>query len=249
MFMRKALLRFMCVSALVCVALVAQASAQDFQKSYPLTAGGSVSIQNVSGNVQIIGYGGEAVTVTAYREGRDRELVEVEDKSSANSVRLGVRYPRNCNCDASVRFEVRVPRAVRYQISPVQTASGNVEVRDVTGEVKVSTASGNVLVSGVSGSVNAQSASGNVDVELTRLEGAENMRFSTASGDVNVKLPDNPDAYVSMSTASGSVRTDFPIEVDKREHGPGQSARGQLGNGTVRVSLSSASGNVTLSRL
>jgi hypothetical protein len=53
-----------------------------------------------------------------------------------------------------------------------------------------------------------------------------------------------------MSTASGSVSTDFPIEVNRRDvHGAGQSARGQLGNGTVRLSLSSASGNVTLSRM
>lgn len=247
--LRKAILRSAFACALVCAAFGSTVAAQEFQKTYPVGAGGSVSIENVSGDVKVVGYNGEAVTVAGFKEGRDRDKVEVEDTSSGNNIRVGVRYPRNCNCDASIRFEVRVPRAVRYSLSPISTASGNVEVRNVTGDVRVSTASGDVLIRGVSGAVNARSASGDVDVEITRVEGAERMDFSTASGDVKVKLPDNPDADVSMTTASGSVSTDFPLEVRRREYGPGESARGQLGSGTMRLHLSSASGNVSLMRL
>ena len=37
------------------------------------------------------------------------------------------------------------------------------------------------------GTVNASTASGNVDMELARLEGTGDMRFSSASGDVKLK--------------------------------------------------------------
>jgi DUF4097 and DUF4098 domain-containing protein YvlB len=71
-----------------------------------------------------------------------------------------------------------------------------------------------------SGTVSAQSASGNVEVEIARLEGTDDMKFSSASGDVNVRLPANLDAEVEMSSASGSVKTTFPLQIEDRRYGP-----------------------------
>ncbi|HMZ80139.1 MAG TPA: hypothetical protein PLL06_10600, partial [Acidobacteriota bacterium] len=45
------------------IAASAVAMAQNFQKSYPLSAGGSISVKNVSGDIKINGYGGETVQV------------------------------------------------------------------------------------------------------------------------------------------------------------------------------------------
>lgn len=249
---------------LVCVAAASAASAQDFQRSYELGAGGTVSITNVSGDVVLKGYDGAAVVVEGRREGRDREQVEVEDTSTPGRVSLRAKYPRNCNCDASIRFEVRVPRSANISFDKISTASGNltaegfagrvrlqtasgdVSVRGVGGEIHASSASGTVRVSEASGTVNASTASGDVEVELTRLEGDGDMRFSSASGDVRVRVPASIGAHVKMSTASGSVETNFPLEVKTNEHGPGSRAEGQLGSGTRSLKLSSASGNVSL---
>jgi DUF4097 and DUF4098 domain-containing protein YvlB len=193
-------------------------------------------------------------------------MVEVEDHSSANRVDVGVRYPSPCNCDASVQFVVRVPRSMNFQIDRISTASGDIEVTSVRGDVHVSTASGDVLVKDVNGrirastasgemrvkdvigEVSAQSASGNVEVEIARLEGADDMKFSSASGDVRVTLPADVDAEVSMSTASGDLKTDFPLEVKERRHGPGSEARGRLGSGSRMIRISTASGDVSLAR-
>lgn len=251
-------------AALICLAAAAGASAQDFQRSYDLGSGGSVRIINVSGDIILKGYDGAAVVVSGYKEGRDRDVVEVEDTSTSGRVSVRAKYPSNCNCDASVKFEVRVPRSSNIVFEKIstasgnvraegfagrvnlQTASGNVSVRGVGGEIHASTASGTVSVREASGTVNASSASGNVDVELTRLEGDGDMQFSSASGDVNVRLPSSIDARVSMSTASGSIETNFPIEVRHDRYGSGSRAEGQLGSGLRSLRLSSASGNVTL---
>ncbi len=242
----------------------ASAKAQDFQQSYKIGSNGSISIKNVSGDISINGYDGDAVVVNGRRVGRDMEKVEIEDRSSGNRVELGVRYPSQCNCDASVNFEVRVPRSTSVQIDKVSTASGNIEIKGVRGEISVSTASGNVLVqdtngrvhastaSGemsvkdVVGEVSAQSASGNVEVAIARLEGTDNMKFSSASGDVRVKLPADVNADVSMSTASGDIKTDFPLEVEEKRHGSGTQAHGRLGSGARIIKISTASGDVSL---
>jgi DUF4097 and DUF4098 domain-containing protein YvlB len=240
--------------------------AQEFQHSYKLAAGGSISIKNVSGDVNITGYDGDAVVVNGYKEGRDREEVTVEDRSTANRVDIGVRYAPNCNCDASVRFEVRVPRSVNYNINKiatasgditvegvrgdigVATASGDVTVKEVTGRINASTASGEMRVRDVTGAVSAQSASGNVEVEIAQLEGTEDMKFTSASGDVHVRLPANLDADVSLSSATGSVKTDFPIEVKEERYGPGSQAHARLGSGSRSIHISTASGDVSLMR-
>jgi hypothetical protein len=243
------------------------ALSQDLQKTYRIGPGGSINIHSVSGNIEMEAYDGDGVQVSAFKEGRDRDQVEIEDLSDGNSVNFRTHYPQHCNCDASVRFTVRVPRGVEYNIDQLSSASGNIEVKgikgtvharsasgdvkieDAAGAINASTASGEVQVKNVVGSVNARSASGNVEVELTRIEGAENMSFSTASGDVHVKAPSNLDAFVEMTSSSGSINTDFPIEIRKRRYGSGASASGQLGTGSRTVHISSASGNVTLAKL
>ncbi|HYH86750.1 MAG TPA: DUF4097 family beta strand repeat-containing protein [Pyrinomonadaceae bacterium] len=252
---------------LFCLVAAATAGAQDFQRSYTLAPGGSISVSSVSGDISIMGYEGSGVTVIAFKEGRDRDLVEVEDLSTQGRVSVRAKYPNNCNCDASLRFEVRVPRSSNFVFDKISTASGNIKAEGVSGrlhlstasgnvtlqavggEIRASTASGNVRVRDAAGSVNANSASGDVDVELTRIEGAGDMRFSTASGNVNVRLPASLDARVDLSTVSGSIDTNFPIEVKDNRYGPGSSARGQLGSGSRSLKISSASGDVSLKSL
>jgi hypothetical protein len=249
------------------LASAALVSAQDFQKSYNLEPGATISVANVSGDIRINGYDGSAVTVAGFKEGRDRDVVEVEDLSAAGRVEVRAKYPQHCNCDASIRFEVRVPRSVNFNFERISTASGNIRAEAVTGRIELHTASGDVTLQGVSGevraasasgsvkvrdaagSVNASTASGNVDVELARLEGAGDMRFSSASGDVSVRLPSSLDARVDMSTASGSIDTDFPIEVKKDRYSSGYTARGQLGGGSRLLKISSASGDLRLKSL
>lgn len=251
-------------SLVLCMAASVAASAQDFQRSYDLGAGGSVEIANVSGDINLTGYEGSAVVVNAYKEGRDREQVEVEDNSTQGRISLRAKYPNNCNCDASIRFEVRVPRSANLAFDKISTASGNVKaegfagrlhlstasgdvsVRGVGGEIKAASASGTVRVADATGTVNASTASGDVEVELSRIDGSGDMKFSSASGDVHVRMPTNIDARVSMSTVSGDIETNFPIEVKQNRYGSGSRAEGQLGSGARTLKISSASGNVSL---
>ncbi len=222
------------------------ANAQDFQRSFPIGAGGSIAVKNVSGNIRVTGSNGNAVVVNAWKEGPDRDLAEIEDQSGPNQVDLRVRYPERCNCDASVRIEVQVPRSINYEFNPISSVSGDVEVSGVSGQIRAKSVSGNVRVKDIIGAVSASSVSGNVDTLVSRLEGSGDMKFSSVSGNVEVKVPGNLDAQIEMSTMSGSLRTEFPIEVHEKRHGPGQSASGRVGAGARKRSITSVSGNVTL---
>jgi DUF4097 and DUF4098 domain-containing protein YvlB len=244
--MSKSLFRLAILSFACHLMLVASAAAQDFQKSYRLGAGSDVRIGNVSGNVTVTGYDGDAVVVTAIKEGPDRDKVEIEDKSTGDRVDLGVRYPERCNCHVDVRFEVKVPRSISYDFRHISSVSGDVEVSNVTGKLHASSVSGAVRVKDVTGTVSANSVSGNVEVDIDRLEGTESMKFTSVSGNVNVTLPSSLDADIQMHSLSGSLKTDFPIEVKERRYGPGRSAQGKVGNGSRTLNVSTVSGSVSL---
>lgn len=248
------------------VLAAAAAWSQDFERTYPVSPNGRISISNVSGEIRVNGSGGSSVVVTAYREGRDREMVEIVDESTIGEVNLKVRYPQGGGgYDASVRFLVQVPRNLQCRLDSLSTASGDIAVEEVAGMVRARTASGDVTVNGAEGDVNASTASGNiivrgarglvtaktasgdVEVELTQPGDQGEMTFSSASGDVTVRVPGALNAEVLMSTASGSVNTDFPLTIDDRE-GHGKKAYGHLGSGAISLKISTASGNVSLVR-
>ncbi len=224
----------------------ATASAQDFQKSYPIPPGGSIRIANVSGDVKVTGYGGSAVTVAGYKEGPDRDLLQIEDNSDANRVDLRVRYPQTHNCNASVSFVLQVPQGVEYNFERLASVSGNVEVENVTGRLRAESVSGDVSIRGVSGIVSASAVSGDVDVQITDLRSGGDMKFSSVSGSVNVKAPAGLDAAIEMSSISGSLKTNFPIEVQEQRYGPGRSARGRVGAGKYSMRITTVSGRVSL---
>ena len=261
--MNRAYTRFIAVGVFVLLSATAGA-AQDFSKRYELGAGGHINIHSVSGDVKVTGYNGNVVLVTAVKEGRDRDRVDVEDLSSGDRIELRSRYPEHCNCDASVNFTVQVPRGTKYSFDKISSASGNIEIRGVAGEINGHSASGDVTIEEVEGNVNAHSASGNVrvmkavgtvnahsasgdvEVDLAGVAGAGNMEFTSASGNVRVKAPADLDADVEMSCTSGDLKTDFALAVNEPEHGSRRSARGRLGSGSRSLRIRSASGNVSL---
>ena len=226
--------------------------AQEFQRSYSLGTGKEIRVGNVSGDVKITGSDGESIYVAGYKDGPDRDMVQIEDASNADRVDLKVKYPETRRCNASVHFEIRVPRGISYDFNRISSVSGNVEITEVAGKIKAESVSGNVYVRNVNGGiVSASSVSGNVVGEIAQMQdaaGIGEMKFSSISGNVDVKAPASIDAAINLSSISGSVKTDFPIEMHEKRYGPGQSASGQVGNGSHSLRLSTISGHVHLSR-
>ncbi len=236
------------LAGLAIVFSIQLAFAQDFRKSYSISAGGQIMIANHLGDIKVTGYKGSSIEVVARKKGPDRDLIEIEDRSFGDRIDIhpGFLKPGQENC--SVDFEVRVPKSIEYNFSRLWSFNGKVEVSNVTGRLRAESVRGDVKVKGVSGLVSASSLSGNVSVDIDQGSSRSNMRFSSISGNIDVRAPGNLDALIDMSSVSGLLRTDFPIEVQELRYGPGRSARGRLGSGTQILRISSVSGQVSLIR-
>src|SRR5260370_16368767 len=91
----KTLLLTLCASALV---LAADSSRyrEDFHYSYPQTAGGSLSVQNFNGSVEVIGWDQNTVDISGTKYAESRHLLnalKIEAPSAANMVHVKTAHP------------------------------------------------------------------------------------------------------------------------------------------------------------
>lgn len=122
-------------------------------------------------------------------------------------------------------------------------ASGDIELEDVSGDISATTASGDIEITGSDLTVQATAASGDVELRIGDLSGDVNV--TTASGDASLAVGSANHATVSLSTASGQVNSTLAL-TDLTQDKKQRELKGTLGEGTHRIALNAASGDVDL---
>ena len=76
--------------------------------------------------------------------------------------------------------------------------------------------------------------------------------FNAHSGGIELALPPDIGAELSVSTFSGGIESDFPITLKAGEHGIGAAQAKRLnftlGHGSARIVAETFSGDITLQR-
>lgn len=151
------------------------------------------------------------------------------------------------------------------RIVRLHTMNGEVSLSGAEGRIDLSSMNGDVTAEGCRGSVIAETVNGGVTlrqivsdaVEATSvngdvsydgtLEAGGDYRLGTHGGDVTVVMPAATSAAVSVSTYSGEIESDFPIELRGTESS-GRRFSFTLGSGQAHIEIESFSGDVRLRR-
>jgi DUF4097 and DUF4098 domain-containing protein YvlB len=124
------------------------------------------------------------------------------------------------------------------------TGSGDIELEEAgQGDVDLHTGSGDINVHGVQGAFHGQAGSGDITVEGTQTGSWE---VRTGSGNVRVTLPSNAGFDADISTSSGSLDVDAPIETTVQGH-IGEShkhVQGKARGGGPLLSVHTGSGDI-----
>lgn len=151
------------------------------------------------------------------------------------------------NLTGEVRLKTGSGDVRAHEISgPVRggTGSGDVEVEETgSGDVDLHTGSGNITVRGVQGGFRGETGSGDVTVEGTM---SSNWEAHTGSGNVHVRLPGNAAFDADISTSSGTVDVDAPVEmtVQGRIQEQRRNIRGKVRGGGPTLSVHTGSGDI-----
>ncbi|CAN5798763.1 hypothetical protein BH11GEM2_BH11GEM2_20950 [soil metagenome] len=167
------------------------------------------------------------------------ETVCTEDRYSNND--RGRRSRGDDRNDVAVDFEVRVPKGVKVG---VWTVNGAASVDGATNEVRASTVNGSVDATSAGGPVQASTVNGSVHATMGRLDGDQDLSFTSVNGSVVAEFAGDIDADIDLSTVNGRFQTDWPVTITGRIDP--RHLRATLGKGGRRIHLSTVNGNVEL---
>jgi hypothetical protein len=217
---------------------------EEFHKTVSLNANGRVSLENINGNVEITGWERNEVQIDAVKSARDPQRLEearIEVAGSGDAVAIRTRYPEGHtnNDPASVHYTLHVPRGA--QLDKISLVNGSFAVAQIAGEVDANLVNGSLNATALSGRAKFSSVNGAVHVTYQTLTNVPEVKISSVNGSIDLLLPASPNADVNASTVNGSLRTDFPLQVQGRF--AGHHVSGTLGSGGTQIHLSNVNGS------
>ena len=224
-----------------------------------------IRVRNLNGPVRVRAASGDQVEVVATKTWRhgDPKSVRIESrKSSDGSILVCALWTPETVCtedrystnndrgrmwndddrnDVAVEFEVRVPQGVKVGM---WTVNGAVSIDGASSEVRAATVNGAVDAVSSGGPVQASTVNGRVHATMGRLDGDEDLSFSSVNGSVVAEFTGDIDADIDLSTVNGRFQTDWPVTISGRIDP--RHLRATLGKGGRRIHLSTVNGNVEL---
>lgn len=207
--------------------------------------GGAATASSTSGRVELVGITGRA---SAHATSGPVEVREVGGDVQADSLSgpVSVTDVRGRVTAGSISADVIVRKAdegVR-----ASTVSGSVEIADARGRVEASAVSGGIrLINLASDDVSAKCTSGAVSFSGALQEGGR-YEFESFNADVTLVLPATSDFRVLAKSQSGSIHTEFPLQLAPGTATGGQIVTGTVGRGSADIRAASFSGSVRIKK-
>lgn len=223
------------------------------EKMFTLAEEGSVSVENVAGNILIYSWDEDQVKMTAtksaraFTKKRAEELIkaiDIEISANEDEIDINTEFPWWDRLDptSSVRvdYELWIPLSAKAQ---AESVSGSIEIMERNNDVWAKSVSGAIEIERILGDTEARTISG--VIEITRVEGKSIIADST-SGRVTlqevtgiieahsvsgrVKISNSKGSAKSVRTISGSIWVELM----------------QIGESPPDMVLTSVSGDITL---
>lgn len=212
---------------------------------FPLPANGQISVENVRGAIQVVGWDRSVVQVTTLKTAPDG--CDCLDKAAvlASRTRQGwafqTVYTNGKRDPVRVDYKLKVPRQVR--LKELSTIQGQIEVLGVQGSVLAETVNGDIRELDVEGKVSAHALNGNIFVSLRGLPASSrSLSFEALNGNLDLILPPKPNAELALSTLEGKAVTPYMLEASSH---PGDQTRTcRLGRGGPSILLKTVRGNI-----
>ncbi len=143
----------------------------------------------------------------------------------------------------------------------LETVSGDIKIQELLSEkIRIGSTSGDIIVRDYTGNIDAGSTSGDIsliggsdneDLDVSTVSGdisieqdaVSDMSIGSTSGDVRVRLPEDSQFYLGVSTVSGDIKNDFSIKISSSG---GRDLEGVIGDGKERIMINTVSGDVTI---
>lgn len=247
-----------CTAALL-VSLTATAPlladvSKTISKSYSLAQDASVSIENINGNIEIVGWDRNEALLEYTKTAGDQEnfdRIEVVVDSSNNRLSVEVDFKKQKSgwffgsngSSGEVDFTLKVPHSV--YLKSVESVNGRISIDSIRGDIRSETVNGRIRIDGAEGDVNIKTVNGDMEVKMNRLSSEQKIKVDSVNGDIEIYLPENDGFRLSSDTVNGDLANDFGIEVDEGEY-VGADMDGNYKSGGARINTVTVNGDTDI---
>jgi len=210
---------------------------------------GDVSVENVIGNVQLnlekSSAKVEQVTGDAHIDGRLNEVSVTDIKGSVQldgefgeSVKLA-RISKNVVFKSS-RTDLEFSRID----GELDLDSDDLHAAQLTGPVHLVTRSKQINLEDVTGDVRLEDANGGIEISMRSLG---NVQIDNRNGDVQLSVPDRAGFHLDAHTRDGEIQSDFgEIKIDSNDRE--SKASGTVGNGASHIVINNEHDGIEIRR-
>jgi DUF4097 and DUF4098 domain-containing protein YvlB len=205
---------------------------KDFHSSYPLKAGGRLSVETFNGSVDISGWDQDTVDISGTKYGPSQEEADdlrVDIDHSADSVSIHVQRPTDRRNNQGARLTIKIPRGTQLDRivtsnsaihtedgagpTHLHTSNGSIRVTDLHGQLDAETSNSSIELEGVDGNVRAHTSNGHIRAE--HVNGG--IEASTSNSGVNIDV-ERADKDVRIDTSNSGVELDLPRNFSSDVH-------------------------------
>ena len=231
---------------------------EEFHRTYPLSPGGRVSLENINGSVRVSAWDRNEVKVDAVKLARRRDRLDeakVVVSSDPNSIHVETEYATRTqtfhdgegsyNNPATVEYTLTVPRGAR--VDAIELINGDLDIDGIAGDVRASSINGRLSARELGGEVRLSTVNGKLDAVFGRLSAAKAVSLNSVNGALSLTLPSDSNAELKADTVHGAITNDFGLPVRRGEY-VGRDLAGQLGSGGTRIKLGNVNGRISIKR-
>jgi DUF4097 and DUF4098 domain-containing protein YvlB len=199
---------------------------EDFKHTYDVKPGGTLTLENFNGSVEIYGWDQDRVEINGQKyastEDKLREM-RIEIAPSADSITVRTIRPSGDRTGSyGARYTIHLPR--RTRLDRVQSSNGSIRVEGVEGMARLRTSNGRVRITGLKGDLDATSSNGGM--EVADFSGTAVLR--TSNGGINVT---GVRGHLDAKTSNGGI-TATVMDLD-----PSRTLRLNTSNGGITLRL------------
>ena len=225
---------------------------QNFNFVVPLTADGRLSLDNVNGKIEITPCSSNAVVITGVKRGTNRsqlEAVQTDIDSESDHVTVHTRIPKKkfgWKDDVKVDYTVQVPKGA--QLDKISSVNGQIVIREIGGDINVSTVNGTAQVKDIIKNLKVSTVNGTIETGIKETRAGQSVSLDTVNGKIAVTLPAEPNVRANGETLNGSIRSDYPELVVKKEFPVGKHLNGTVGDGGCNLKVTTVNGAVAIKK-
>ena len=222
-----------------------------WSRTYKVAAGVTLEIREPNGQITVEATDGTEIQVSATRVAKApteeaakaaAEKIQINEKVSDDRVELDstAGFQLTSGLKQHVDYDIKVPRSINLTI---KATNSKVDVRSVTGMVKIEAVNGEIIVDGAEQGAEITTINGRVVLNLAKI-GADGARVKSTNGEIEVGVPAGGKATFVARVTNGAVEVQgLELQTSEKTYrrldatlgGGGPEIRLDTTNGVIRI--------------